>query len=137
LPFAGVWSWSIPGRSQQVIQIIGRYSSLIETVIAWLVAFMAHLGLPLEGADGSVLEAFCDRASLSRTDASMNRFVFTIRNVYAELHSRDWIGLNPASGLQWKFLRQRRCTLDIDLTAVESLLEHIKGRRHEATSSEE
>jgi site-specific recombinase XerD len=67
----------------------------------------------------------------------MNRLVFTIRNVYAELHSGNWIDLNPASGLRWTFCRQRRCTLDIDLGAVQELLEHIERRRHRATSEEE
>jgi site-specific recombinase XerD len=133
------------------VKVLGRYEWIVDSirvrrpteagqarlVIAWLVAFLAHLGLLLEEADGSALEAFCHRASLSRTDASMNRLVFTIRNVYAELHSRDWVGLNPASSLRWTFCRQRRCTLDIDLSAIQELLEHMEYRRFRATSEEE
>ena len=106
-------------------------------VIVWLGAFLANLGLLLEEADKAALDEFCRCASQSRTDASMNRLVFTIRSVYAELHSRGWVGLNPASELRWAFCRERRYTLDIELAAVETLLEHIKVRPHRATSEEE
>jgi hypothetical protein len=131
----------VPGKYEWIVDSIRARrpteAGQARLVIAWLVAFLAHLGLLLEEADGSALAAFCHRASLSRTDASMNRLVFTIRNVYAELHSRDWVGLNPASDLRWTFCRQRRCTLDIDLGAVQELLEHIEYRRFRGTSEEE
>ena len=105
-------------------------------VIVWLVSFLANLGLLLEEADRAALDEFCRYASQSRTDASMNRLVFTIRSVYAELHSRGWVGLNPASELRWAFCRERRYTLDIELAAVEKLLEHMKVRAHRAISEE-
>jgi site-specific recombinase XerD len=93
--------------------------------------------LLLEEADKAALDEFCRYASQNRTDSSMNRLVFTIRNVYAELHAKGWVGLNPASELRWAFCREPRCTLDIELAAVEELLEHMEGRRHEDISEEE
>lgn len=105
-------------------------------VIVWLVAFLLRFGLDLEDADEAALAEFCRVASISRTDVSMNRLVYTIRNIYSELHSRDWISVDPANDLGWKFRRQRRCTLDVDLVAVEDLLEHIDRRRNRAAAEE-
>jgi site-specific recombinase XerD len=39
--------------------------------------------------------------------------------------------------MRWTFCRQGRCTLDIELAAVEKLLEHIERRGHRSVSEEE
>jgi hypothetical protein len=65
----------VPGRYEWIVDSIRARrpteAGQARLVILWLVAFLAHRGLPLEEADGSVLEAFCQRASLNRTDASI------------------------------------------------------------------
>ncbi|UPJ53418.1 hypothetical protein IVB30_20135 [Bradyrhizobium sp. 200] len=59
----------------------------------------------------------------------MNRLVYSIRNIYAELRAKEWIDSDPAIDLRWKCDRQGRDTLDIDLNAVEALLKHLETRR--------
>jgi site-specific recombinase XerD len=106
-------------------------------VIVWLVAFLLRFGLDLEDADEAALAAFCRVASNSRSDVSMNRLVYSIRNIYSELHSRNWISVDPAHDMGWAFERHRRYTLDVDLIAVEMLLEHMDRRRNSTATEEE
>lgn len=132
---------NVPDKYEWIVASIGKRrpteAGQASLVIVWLVAFLIRFGLLLEEADKAALDEFCCAASISRTDVSMNRLVYTIRNIYSELHSRDWISVDPATDLGWTFKRQRRCTLDVDLVAVEELLEHIDRQRNGAPTEEE
>jgi site-specific recombinase XerD len=131
---------NVPPKYEWIVASIGKRrpteAGQARLIIVWLVAFLIRFGLVLEEADKTALNEFCRVASIRRTDVSMNRLVYTIRNIYSQLHSRNWISMDPANDLGWSFKRQRRYTLDIDLVAVEELLEHIDRRRTAATEEE-
>ncbi|WP_426418098.1 tyrosine-type recombinase/integrase [Bradyrhizobium genosp. A] len=131
----------VPDTYEWIVTSIGKTrpteAGQVRLVIAWLVAFLVPLGLVLETADKATLDQFCGLASLQRSDVSMNRLVYTIRNVYAELHTKAWIKVNPADDLRWTFRAERRAAFDVDLVAVEELLDHIQSSQSKAASEEE
>lgn len=123
----------VPERYLWIVSSIGTRRATeagqVALVISWLVAFLLRFGLSLEQADQRSLEDFCRRASETRNDVSMNRLVYSIRNVYAELLAKGSIDADPAMNLRWKYDRHGRDTLDVDLVAVEALLKYLEARR--------
>lgn len=122
-----------PAKYRWIVESIGARrrteADQAGLVISWLVAFLLRLGVMLEGADARALESFCQHASMRRNDVSMNRLVYTIRNVYAELRSHGRIEDDPSRDLKWGCDRERRCTLEVDLASVEKLLDYVDHRR--------
>ncbi|MBR0689857.1 hypothetical protein JQ594_28365 [Bradyrhizobium manausense] len=124
----------VPEQYRWIVRAIGTRRATeagqAALVIGWLVAFLLPFGLLLEQADQRALEDFCRHASDSRNDVSMNRLVYSVRNIYAELRAKDWIDCDPAMNLRWKCDRHDRDTFDIDLAAIEALLKHGESGRH-------
>lgn len=122
-----------PAEYRWIVESIGarRRTEAAQAGLAirWLVAFLLRLGMKLEEANARALQSFCQHASVRRNDISMNRLVYSIRNVYAELTSRGWIEDDPSRDLKWGFDRERRCTLEVDLTSVEKLLDYVDVQR--------
>lgn len=120
----------VPERYQWIVRSIGTRRATeagqAALVISWLVAFLLRFGLLLEEADQLTLKEFCRYASETRNDVSMNRLVYSVRTIYAELRVNDWIASDPTIDLQWKYDRHGRDTLDVDLVAVEALLRHLE-----------
>lgn len=130
----------VPAKYRWIVESIGARrrteADQARLVISWLVAFLLRLGVMLEEADACALESFCQRASARRNHVSMNRLVYTIRNVYAELRAHGWIEEDPSRALKWGFDRERRRTLEVDLASVEKLLDYVDDQRAPGATEE-
>jgi hypothetical protein len=81
---------NVPAKYRWIVDSIAARrrteADQVRLVICWLVAFYSS-STPYWSRPTST---HCQRASARRNDASMNRLVYTIRNVYAELRSHGW-----------------------------------------------
>jgi site-specific recombinase XerD len=130
----------VPAKYQWIVDSIAqrrpKEADQARLVICWLTSFLVGLGLLLEFADAKALNAFCQRASSRRNDVSMNRLVYTIKNVFAALLSHGWIERDPSHDLKWNCQNERRSTLDVDFEAIDRLLHYGRaGRRPHSEES--